>query len=87
MLPDPLHPAVVHLPLGLAVVAPAAALLVALAIRQSRLPLRAWTGILVLQAVMMASVSKRQRCVRPALFCGVRTVSSGLWNRRAGPPA
>jgi uncharacterized membrane protein len=56
MLPDPLHPAIVHLPLGLAVVAPAVALFVALAIRRSRLPLRAWTGIVLLQALMMGAV-------------------------------
>ena len=45
MVPDPLHPAVVHLPLALAVLVPLFALLGLLAIRTRFLPVRAWGAI------------------------------------------
>jgi uncharacterized membrane protein len=54
-LPDPLHPAVVHLPIALAVLLPAFALLAALAIRQQAVPPRTWVGVLLLQAVLVGS--------------------------------
>jgi uncharacterized membrane protein len=55
MLPDPLHPAVVHLPIALAILAPLLALLVVLAIRRGILPARAWAGIVLLQALLAGS--------------------------------
>ena len=50
----PLHPAVVHLPLGLAVVVPLLALGIAIAVRRGALPLRSWLVVVVLQAVLVA---------------------------------
>ena len=50
----PLHPAIVHLPLGLAVVAPVLAFGVALAIRRGLLPRRSWLIVVGLQAVVFA---------------------------------
>ena len=50
MLPDPLHPAVVHLPLALAALMPPLALLAWLAVRRGWLPRRAWLGVVLLQA-------------------------------------
>lgn len=55
MLPDPLHPAVVHLPLGMALVAPAAALLAALAIRRGLVPRRVWLAVVLFQVVLLGS--------------------------------
>jgi hypothetical protein len=55
MLPDPLHPAVVHLPIALALLAPLAALLVALAIRVGWVPARAWAAVVLLQALLVGS--------------------------------
>ncbi len=54
-LPDPLHPAVVHLPLALAVLVPVFALLAALAIRRELVPPRTWAGVLLLQAALVGS--------------------------------
>lgn len=54
-LPDPLHPAVVHLPLALAVLMPALALLGALVIRMKFVPRRAWVAVLLLQATLVGS--------------------------------
>lgn len=54
-LPDPLHPAVVHLPIALAVLMPALALAGAVAIRRRGLGPRAWVAVLALQAVLVAS--------------------------------
>jgi uncharacterized membrane protein len=54
-IPDPLHPAVVHLPLALAVLVPAFALLAALAIRLELVPPRTWVAILLLQAALVGS--------------------------------
>ncbi len=55
MLPDPLHPAVVHLPIALALLAPLWALLAFLAIRFRALPPRAWLLVVLLQAAMLGS--------------------------------
>lgn len=54
-LPDPLHPAVVHLPIALAVLMPALALLAALAIRSGSVPPRAWAAVVLLQAALAGS--------------------------------
>ena len=48
MLPDPLHPAVVHLPIAIAVLLPFATGLAALAIRAGWLERRAWSLVLLL---------------------------------------
>jgi uncharacterized membrane protein len=55
MLPDPLHPAVVHLPIALAVVVPLMAVLALLAIGRGLLPARAWIFVVVLQALLVGS--------------------------------
>jgi uncharacterized membrane protein len=55
MIPDPLHPAVVHFPIALAVLTPLAAVLAALAIASGRLPARAWAGVVVLYALLAGS--------------------------------
>lgn len=51
---DPLHPALVHVPLGLALVMPLVAGGLALAIRGGSLPRRAWLLAAALQAVVLA---------------------------------
>jgi uncharacterized membrane protein len=51
MIPDPLHPAVVHFPIAIAVLLPFAAALAALAIASGWLDRRAWVGIVLLHAV------------------------------------
>ena len=61
MLPDPLHPAVVHLPIALAVLTPLLALLTLLACRRGVLPARAWAGRLV-----VSSIVSRMRQIRYA---------------------
>lgn len=53
-MPDPLHPALVHLPLGLALVMPLLAAGVALAISRRWVPLRTWIVVVALQAVLVA---------------------------------
>lgn len=55
MLPEPLHPALVHLPIALALIVPLIALGVLLAIRAGQLPPRAWLGVVILQAVFAGS--------------------------------
>lgn len=55
MLPDPLHPAVVHFPIVLALLAPAIAIGLFWAIQTRRLPARAWLAIVLLQAVIAGS--------------------------------
>ncbi len=52
MLPDPLHPAVVHFPIVLAVLIPPLALLVVWAIRSGHVPARAWLSVVVLQLLL-----------------------------------
>ncbi len=55
MIPEPLHPAVVHFPIVLAVLLPPVTALAAWAIRSDRLPRRGWLAVLVLQALLVAS--------------------------------
>lgn len=55
MLPDPLHPAIVHLPIALALLLPLLALLAYLTIGRQLLPARAWAGIVLLQALLALS--------------------------------
>jgi len=55
MLPDPLHPAVVHMPIALAVLIPALALLGALAIRMKLVPRRSWLALVLVQGLLVGS--------------------------------
>ena len=55
MLPDPLHPAVVHLPIALAVLIPVLAAAFAVAIGTRLLPARAWLVVVLLQIGLAAS--------------------------------
>ena len=55
MIPDPLHPAVVHLPIALAVLVPGLALLGMLLIHRRILPSRSWALIVLLQALLVGS--------------------------------
>jgi uncharacterized membrane protein len=55
MLPDPLHPALVHFPIVLAMLAPLLAGGFFWAIRTGRLPARAWIAVVALQAVIFGS--------------------------------
>lgn len=54
-MPDPLHPAVVHFPIALAVLSPVVALAVAVSIRAGWLPRRAWWGVAVFQVLLVGS--------------------------------
>jgi uncharacterized membrane protein len=51
----PLHPAIVHLPLGLAFVMPALAIGFAWALWRGRAHARSWAGIVALQAVLLGA--------------------------------
>jgi len=51
MLPDPLHPAVVHFPIAIAVLLPFALAFAAGAIAMGALDRRAWVGVVLLHAV------------------------------------
>jgi hypothetical protein len=53
--PDPLHPAVVHLPIALAVLMPLLAAAWIAAIAKGFLPARAWLAVVVLQVLLGAS--------------------------------
>lgn len=55
MLPDPLHPAVVHFPIALAAITPLFAALILIAIRSRRLPPLAWAVVVLLQALLVGS--------------------------------
>lgn len=55
MLPDPLHPAVVHLPIALAVLVPLVAVAALLAARAGWLPARTWAFVVLLQACLVGS--------------------------------
>lgn len=55
MLPEPLHPAIVHLPIALALLSPALALLTWLAIRAGFVPSRTWAIVVLLQALLVGS--------------------------------
>ncbi|MBW2421466.1 MAG: hypothetical protein JRH19_23195 [Deltaproteobacteria bacterium] len=55
MIPDPLHPAIVHFPIVLAVLAPLLAAAAFWSIQSGRLPARAWLGILILQIALVGT--------------------------------
>ena len=55
MIPDPLHPAVVHLPIALAALIPVLAILGICLIYKDFLPPRSWALILLLQAALVGS--------------------------------
>jgi uncharacterized membrane protein len=55
MIPDPLHPAIVHFPIALALVAPLVAAGAAWAIHTQRLRRAAWLGVVILQAAVVGS--------------------------------
>ena len=55
MLPDPHHPAVVHLPIALALLVPLLAFFALLASRLDFLPERAWVFVVLLQALLVGS--------------------------------
>jgi uncharacterized membrane protein len=55
MLPDPLHPAVVHLPIALAVIVPLAAVATSVAVARRWIAPRAWAGVVLLQALLVGS--------------------------------
>lgn len=55
MLPDPLHPAVVHFPIVLALLAPLVAGALLFAIQSRRAPARAWLGVVVLQLAVVGA--------------------------------
>jgi uncharacterized membrane protein len=52
MIPDPLHPAIVHFPIVLAVLTPLLAAGAFWAIHSGRLPGRSWLGVVILQVVL-----------------------------------
>jgi uncharacterized membrane protein len=53
MLPDPLHPAIVHLPIALAVLLPLLATIALVAIRSAWLPRRAWSAVVLLAGLLV----------------------------------
>jgi uncharacterized membrane protein len=55
LLPDPLHPAIVHLPIAIALLIPVFSILGILAIRSDLLPRRVWWGVVLLQALLAGS--------------------------------
>ncbi|NNL86524.1 MAG: hypothetical protein HKP27_12770 [Myxococcales bacterium] len=55
-IPEPLHPAVVHLPIALAVLIPGLALLAAVTIRLKLVAARTWWAVLLLQLVLLGSI-------------------------------
>jgi uncharacterized membrane protein len=55
MLPDPLHPAIVHFPIVLAVLAPMLAAAAFWAIHSGRASRRSWIGIVVLQIALVGA--------------------------------
>ena len=55
MLPDPLHPAVVHFPVALASLIPLFAALILLAIRSGRTPALTWAVVVLMQALLVGS--------------------------------
>lgn len=60
-LPDPLHPAVVHLPIALAALVPLFVLLGILARRLGFPPGRTWALVVVLQALLYAAATYAER--------------------------
>ncbi|MGH0034665.1 MAG: hypothetical protein ACQGVK_06520 [Myxococcota bacterium] len=55
MMPDPLHPAVVHLPIALAVLIPGLAILTLFLIHRGLLPSRSWALIVLAQALLLGT--------------------------------
>lgn len=55
-MPEPLHPAVVHLPIALALLSPFVALAAVVAIARDWLPARSWIAVVLLQALLAGSV-------------------------------
>jgi uncharacterized membrane protein len=55
MLPEPLHPAIVHFPIVLAVLAPLCFMALFAAIHTGRLPQRSWIAVIVLQLALTFS--------------------------------
>jgi len=55
MLPDPLHPAVVHFPIALAAIIPLFAALILLAIRSGRTAPLTWAVVVLMQALLVGS--------------------------------
>jgi uncharacterized membrane protein len=56
LLPEPLHPAIVHFPIALSVLAPLLAVIAAVAIRAGRVSSRAWAAVVLCQ-VLLAGAS------------------------------
>ncbi len=54
MLPEPLHPAIVHLPIALAAILPLLAFAGLWAIRSAWLPRRAWSAVVVIAGLLLA---------------------------------
>lgn len=54
-MPDPLHPAVVHLPIALALLAPLFAGLTIVTIHRELLPERSWAFVVLLQLLLVSS--------------------------------
>ena len=55
MLPDPLHPAVVHLPIALAILIPLVAAFALAAARFGFVPARGWAFVVLLQLLLVGS--------------------------------
>ncbi len=55
MLPDPLHPAVVHLPIALALLIPLVAAFALVAARFGFVPTRGWAFVVLLQVLLVGS--------------------------------
>ena len=55
MLPDPLHPAIVHIPIALSLLIPLCAVLVAAAIRLGWLEQRSWALVVLLNLLFVGS--------------------------------
>jgi len=53
MLPDPIHPAVVHIPIALALVIPLFAVGALLAIRAGHAPRAMWSGVVLLSFILL----------------------------------
>jgi uncharacterized membrane protein len=78
MLPNPLHPAIVHFPIVLAILAPLFALGALWAIRRGARPLRSWSLTLAVLAALVASSwlavetgEEQEDRVKPAVPKGV----------------
>ena len=55
MMPEPLHPAIVHLPIALAVLVPVFAILGIALIQTRVLPAKTWAAVVLLQLLLVAS--------------------------------